>query len=85
MRTLALFLLMFLILTGAVPEGSKSDQDSTDSGLFQFLVRVVGSEIRPWAKPIKNVDMDRMLELFESGIITFHTAYWYVEKDDPGE
>jgi hypothetical protein len=29
--------------------------------------------------------MEWMLELFESGIITFHTADWYVEKDDPDE
>ena len=85
MKTLAFFLLMFLILTGAVPEEFQSEQDSTDSGLFQFLVRMVRSEIRPWAKPIENVDMERMLELFESGIITFHTADWFVEKDDPDE
>ena len=85
MKTLALFLLMFLILTGAVSEEFQSEQDSTDSGLFQFLVRMVRSEIRPWAKPIENVDMERMLELFESGIITFHTADWFIEKDDPDE
>ncbi|MCK4671964.1 MAG: hypothetical protein KAT47_05410 [Candidatus Aegiribacteria sp.] len=85
MKALAFFLLMFLILAGAVPEESRSEQDSTDSGLFQFLVRMVGSEIRPWAKPIENVDMERMLELVESGIITFHTADWYAEKDDPDE
>lgn len=86
MKALAFFLLMFLILTGAVPEESQSEQDSTDSGLFQLLVRMAGSdEIRSWAKPIENVDMERMLELFESGIITFHTADWYAEKDDPDE
>ncbi|MCK5065150.1 MAG: hypothetical protein KAQ97_07705 [Candidatus Fermentibacteraceae bacterium] len=85
MKILALFLLMFLILTGAVPEGSRSDQESTDSGLLQFLVRTVGSEIRPWAKPIENVNMERMLELFESGLITFHAADWYAQEDDPGE
>ncbi|MCD4848649.1 MAG: hypothetical protein K8R76_10720 [Candidatus Aegiribacteria sp.] len=85
MKALALFLLMFLILTGAVPEEPLPEQDSTGSGLLQILVRMAGSEIRPWAKPIENVDMDRMLELFESGIITFHTADWYAEKDDTGE
>ncbi len=85
MKILTFFLLMFLILTGTVPEEHRDEQDSTDSGLFQLLVRMVESEIRPWAKPIENVDMERMLELFESGIITFHTADWYAEKDDPGE
>lgn len=85
MKTLALFLLMFLILTGAVSEESQSEQDSTDSGLFQILIHMARSEIRPWAKPIENVDMEWMLELFESGMITFHKADWFVEKDDPGE
>ncbi len=85
MKALAFFLFMFLVLSGAVPEEPLTEQDSTGSGLFQILVRMVGSEIRPWAKPIESVDMERMFELFESGIITFHTADWYAEKDDIGE
>ncbi len=86
MRIFALFLLVFLILTGTVPEEFRSEQDSTDSGLFQILVRMAGGyEIRPWAKPIESVDMEWMMELFESGNITFHTADWYTEKDDTGE
>lgn len=85
MKILAFLLLTSLILTGTVQEEPRSERDSTDSGLFQLLVRMVESDIRPWAKPIENVDMERMLELFESGIITFHTADWYAEKDDPGE
>jgi len=85
MKALTLILLMFPVLAGAVPEGNQSDQESGDSGLFQFLVRTVGSEIRPWAKPIESVDMDRILELFEIGLITFHTADWFAEEDDHGE
>ena len=85
MKALVFILLMSLILAGAAPEEPRSEQDSTESGLFQFLVRAAGCETRPWAKPIENVDMERMFELFESGIITFHTADWYAEKDDTGE
>lgn len=83
--TLFLFLLMLSVLASSVPEESPSEQNSTDSELFQVLVRMIGSEIRSWAKPIENVDMEQMLELLESGIITFHKADWFVEKDDQGE
>ena len=79
------FLLTILLLIGSAfsdGEESSTSSDSTDAGLFSMIMELIGSEDRSWAKPIEYVDMDRMLELMEMGIITFHKAEWYAVIDD---
>jgi hypothetical protein len=78
-------LLIVLLLTGSVfpYEGeSPSTENSTEIDLFGLIMELTGIEERSWAKPIEHVDMDRMFELMEMGLITFHEAEWYAKVDD---
>ncbi|NOQ21037.1 MAG: hypothetical protein GQ565_00095 [Candidatus Aegiribacteria sp.] len=81
----ALLLIVVLFLTGSAfseGEDSHSTEDSTHTGLFELIMELTGSTVRSWAKPIEYVDMDRMMELIESGLISFHKADWYAVVDD---
>jgi len=78
-------LLIALFLTcSAFTEGEEqpSAEDSTDTGLFDLIMELTGSTVRSWAKPIEYVNMDRMMELLESGLVSFHKADWYAVVDD---
>ncbi len=78
-------LLTLLLLAGsAFSEGdeSHSTEDSTHTGLFELIMELTGSTVRSWAKPIEYVNMDRMMELIESGLVSFHKADWYAVVDD---
>lgn len=80
-----IILLTVLLLVGSAfsaGEESSTSSDSTDTGLFSMIMELTGREERSWAKPIEHMDMDRMLELMEMGLITFHRADWYVMVDD---
>jgi len=78
-------LAIVLLLAASVLSGgdeSPSAGDITDSWLFDIITDISSDEERSWAKPIKSVDMDRMLELMETGLLTFHKADWFAEVDD---
>ena len=80
-----IILLTVLLLIGSAfstVEESCASSDSTDTGLFSMIMELTGIEERSWAKAIERVDMDRILELMEMGLITFHRADWYVIVDD---
>ena len=81
----ALLLIVVLLLTGSAFsewEEQLSTGDSSDTGLFELIMELTGSTVRSWAKPIEYVDMDRMMELIESGLISVHKADWYAVVDD---
>lgn len=73
-----------LLVGSAFSDGEESSTsiDSTDIWLFSMIMELTGREERSWAKPIEYVDMDKMLELMTMGLITFHSADWYVMVDD---
>lgn len=78
-------LLIVMLLLGSIlseAEEAASAGDSTDTGLFGLIMNMVSGEVRPWAKPIEYVDMDRILELKDAGLITFHEAEWYAVIND---
>lgn len=77
-------LIALLLAFPAFPEGedSLSRGNSTDTGLFELIMELTGSTERSWAKPIEYVDMDRMMELIESGLLSFHKADWYAVVDN---
>ena len=78
-------LLIFLLLTAwAISEGedSLSESDSSGTGLFELIIELTGSTVRSWAKPIESVDMDRMMELIENGLVSLHEADWYAVVDN---
>lgn len=57
----------------------KSPSVGEDEGGFLSGFIDLAEASRPWAKPIHRVDMERMRELKEMGLLTFHQASWYVE------
>jgi hypothetical protein len=80
-----LLLIVILFLTGsAISEGedSRSETDSSDTGLFSLIMELTSSTVRSWAKPIESVDMGRIMEMIENGLISFHKADWYAVVDD---
>ena len=82
MKTILLIVLLFA--GSAFPEAEEAP--STGTGLFSRLMEMItSSEERSWAKPIEHVDMDRMYELLEAGLVSFHTADWYAEVDEENE
>ncbi len=82
MKTVLLIVLFLVCSAFAEGEDSLSKSDSTDAGLFELIMELTGSTGRFWAKPIECVDMDRILELMESGFLSFHKADWYAVVDD---
>ena len=77
--------LIVMLLAASVLLGgdeSPSGGDIADSCLFDMITDISSDEERSWAKPIVSVDMDRMLELIETGLLTFHKADWFAEVDD---
>lgn len=78
----ALFIVLFLVCS-AFAEGEDSlSKSDTDAGLFELIMELTGRTERSWAKPIECVDMDRMMELIENGLVSFHKADWYAVVDD---
>ncbi|MBN2587616.1 MAG: hypothetical protein JXA64_04950 [Candidatus Fermentibacteraceae bacterium] len=73
-----------LVIASAVLGAAGGAEDS-ESAVIRLLREFTGLEDRPWAKPIETVDMDLMLELVESGWVTFHDADWFVVKEDEDE
>lgn len=80
-----IILMIVLLLNGSAfsaVEESSTSSDSTETGLFRMIMELTGREERSWARPIERMDMDKILELMETGLITFHRADWYVIVDD---
>ncbi len=72
--------LMMLMSFSLWVNDGKSPSEEGDEGFLSGIIDLV-EENRPWAKPIHRVDMDRMRELKEMGLLTFHQASWFVEVD----
>ncbi|MBD3277436.1 MAG: hypothetical protein GF388_03965 [Candidatus Aegiribacteria sp.] len=58
------------------------DMDGAESGLAGLFRGLTEGTERAWAKPIEEVDMERMRELLEMGLIAFHEAEWYVKVEE---
>lgn len=82
MKTVLLIALFLTCSAFTEGEDSLSKSDSTYTGLFDLIMELTGSTVRSWAKPIEYVNMDRMMELIESGLVSFHKADWYAVVDD---
>lgn len=82
MKTVLLIVLLLAVSAFSEGEDSLSKGDSTDTGLFELIMELADSTVRSWARPIESVNMDRMMELIESGLISFHIAEWYAVLDD---
>jgi len=82
MKTIVLTVLFLVGSVFSSAEESSISSDNTDRGLFSLIMEFAVSEGRLWARSIEHVDMDRMLELMETGLVTFHKADWYVIVDD---
>lgn len=72
---------LVLLLSFSLWMDAKPPSPEEDSG--SLLARFTGllEERRAWARPIHSVDMERMRELKEMGLLTFHRASWAVEVD----
>lgn len=58
-----------------------AEGEPAEPPVLAFIQELTGLE-RPWARPIETVDLDQLEEQVRSGWLTFHTASWWVEKDD---
>ena len=82
-----ILLIVLLLACSALPAGeeSSSTTDSIDIEIFGLIIEISSSEERSWAKPIEHVDMERILELMDAGLVTFHEADWYAVVDENNE
>jgi len=81
-------LLLFLIrIDEQVPAAAAESRDGsgTAGALMQIIEEVMEGDSRPWAKPITEMDSHRIQDLVDRGILVFHRALWFVEKDDGDE
>lgn len=73
-------LMVLMSFSMRVKDGKSPTGEEDDGGFLSGFIGLV-EENRPWARPIHRVDMERMRELKESGLLTFHRASWAVEVD----
>ena len=76
------FLLFLCSVSSDAGEEAESSRDSTDAGLLSLIMNMSAGDARLWAKPIEHINLDRILELKQTGLITFHEADWYSVIDD---
>ncbi len=79
MKIVLLIVLLLTVSAFSESEESLSEEDSTDTGLFELIMECT---VRSWARPIESVNMDRIMELIENGLVSFHRADWYVVVED---
>lgn len=82
MKTVLLIVLLLTVSAFSEGEDSLSEEDSTDTGLFELIMELTGTTVRSWARPIESVNMDRIMELIENGLVSFHRADWYAIVED---
>lgn len=73
-------LMMLLSFSLWMKEGKSPSVEEDNGGFLSHFIGLM-EESRPWARPIHRVDMDRMREFKETGLLTFHQASWVVEVD----
>ena len=81
-RTLIVVCAVSVLLSTVAWGVADEDTGGTESGLARLLRGLTEGTERAWAKPIEEIDMDRMRELLEMGLVTFHEAEWYVEVEE---
>lgn len=81
----ALALLLLWTWTGAPPAEPGSPRETPGGLLASITAFALEEGVRPWAKPLREVDADLIRDLLDRGVLSDHPASWAVaagEEED---